>query len=294
MKRRTWVMSVVGAVVLAASAPTSVVLSQTAATVPQATQQEQQEQQEGTERSERSRMPFRPADGRRFGGGGGGAFGGSGGAGDRIRGRGGEWRRGDGRADGRGGDNFLNFDEPSDEEWKEIEAFMKKYSPKRLERLSDIGDEQRQQGLRNLFAARYRAMEEMKERDPEIYELRLERMPVEDEVFALGWDLAQDRVDEPEAREELKKTLRRHLRKLVKSRLRERALRLKQMEQQLDQAQEKLKDDLDEKRVDEAIEANLEDIVEERWPRHFRAPVRERGRAEEQPTDPAESFQDGS
>ena len=293
MKRPTSAVLTIGAMVLAGTAFGPFALSQTSTGDAKPAEQSgiaQSAPAPDDSRDERPRPPFRPGDGRRLGGGGGGGGGGGlgpGGAGgfgqggDGMgggRGRSGEWRRGDGRGDGPGS---IDFDEPSDEEWKEIAAFMEKHSPERLKRLDEIGDEQRQQSVKNMFAARYRAMKDLEQRDPQLHELRLERMKVEDEVFALGWDLARDRFDKPEERDKLVTELRPHLRKLVRNRLRERGLRLKQMEKEIEQQRQQLREDQDEKRVEAAVEANLAEISEERWPRQFRARER-RG-------DPAEA-----
>lgn len=203
---------------------------------------------------------FRQPGERRFGDGRGtGGFGGpgAGGAGDGMRPRG-EWRRGDFA-------NPVGPGEPSEEEWKEITAFMKAHSPKRLERIDEIGDEQRQQGVRNMFAARYRAMQDLKERDPDLYKVRLERLPIEDEVFTLSWELAHSKTDKGDAERD---KLRQLMRRLVKSRLDERTLRLKQAERRIELERERLKND--EQRIDALVEANLADIAAERLPRDLR------------------------
>ena len=181
-----------------------------------------------------------------------------------------EWRRGsipDGRLE--------NFSEATPEEWKEIEAFMKKHSPERWTRLEEVGDDQRQQGVRNMFAARYRALQELKQQDPEMYQIRIARMPIEDKAFDLSWKLTHARPNEPQ--DENKAKLRVQLGLLVKSKLDERELRLRHLEKHLAEARQKLKDD--EQRMDELVNANLNDIAEDRLPRDLRpqlVPRRER------------------
>jgi hypothetical protein len=178
-----------------------------------------------------------------------------------------EWRRGsDFRPE--------NFSEPTPDEWKEIEAFMKSNSPERFKRLDDIGDDQRQQGVRNMFAARYRMLQDLKERDPEIYQIRLARMPIEDKVFELGWKLSRRQGEKPD---DIKKELRQQFRVLLKSQFDERALHLRRMEKRLAS---------DQQRIEEMVDANLNDLAEERMPRNLRpqAPLRrERPREEDTP-----------
>jgi hypothetical protein len=170
-----------------------------------------------------------------------------------------------------------NFTEPTAEEWKEIEAFMKANSPERLQHLEDISED-RQQSVKNMFAARYRALQELKEQDPEMYQIRVARMPIEDKAFELSWKLTHNRGKVAKT-DDTKAQLRTQLRLLVTSRLDERALRLRHLEKHLADEREKLKED--EKHVDELVESNLADVAEDRIPRDLRPqlmPRRERPR----------------
>jgi len=207
---------------------------------------------------------------------GGGSSSSGGGGGDGMRARM-EWRRNGGGFGGFGEPRPENFAEPTPEEWKDIEAFMKANSPERLARLDDIADDKRQQNVKNMFAARYRALQDLKEQDAEMYKIRVARMPVEDKVFELSWKLTHNRK-EPKP-DDLRNQLRGQLRLLVRSRLDERALRLRQLEKRLANERTKLKDD--EGRVDELVESNLADIAADSLPRDLRPqlnPRRERPR----------------
>jgi hypothetical protein len=205
-----------------------------------ATQPDRQEQTDGGGGGggERDGRPgFRDAPGdRRFG------------DGTRWPGGRGEWRRGDARPE--------YFAPPTTDEWAKIEAFMKSHSPERLKRLEEIGDDERQQGVRSMFAARYRTMQDLKDRDPEIYQIRLARMPVEDQVFDLGW-----KVKHKQSTKADEDQLRAQLRVLIKSRLQERAVHVRRAEQRLQE---------DEKRLDELVTANLKDIADDGIPRDLR------------------------
>jgi hypothetical protein len=216
-----------------------------------ATQPQPQQAQPPGDRD--GRGEFRDMRERRFGGGGddmrprGSGMGGG-------MGGGGEWRR----------DNFA---EPGADEWEEIKLFMKSHSPERLGRLDEIGDDNRQQAVRNMFAARYRMLQELKERDPELYDIRLKRLPVEDKAFELSWRLMRKQADNPE---EARKQLRAQLRELVKNRLQERALHIRHMEQRLKLEEQRMK--AEEQRIDETVDANMSDLAEERLPRDLRPP----------------------
>jgi hypothetical protein len=201
------------------------------------------------------RGEFRDMRERRPGGGGGGDdMRTRGGVGPGGGGGGGEWRR----------DNFAD---PDTDEWDKIKAFMKQHSPERLNRLEEIGDEKRQEAVRNMFAARYRMLQEVKERDPELYDIRLKRLPVEDKAFELSWRLMRKQAEKPE---EARKQLRAQLRELVKSRLQERAVHLRHMEQRLKLEEQRMQ--AEEQRIEETVEANLSDLAEERLPRDLRPP----------------------
>src|SRR5205823_4356852 len=87
----------------------------------------------------------------------------------------GEWRREFPRSYGP--------DEPiSDEKWKQIEELMKKYSPQRWERLQEV-PEDRRDDIRRAMARRYDLLERLKEQEPAVYDLRLKRLAIEDQIF---------------------------------------------------------------------------------------------------------------
>ena len=263
MKRiaRIVTVSTLGAAVLGAACAATTAWSQTSAPAQAApapaTQPQQPPSQQPRDRD--ARGEFRDMRDRRTGGGDDMRARGGGGGG------GGEWSRGEMRAD--------LLDEPSPEEWEEIKAFMKSHSPERLARLEEIGDEGRQAGVKKMFAARYRTMQALKERDPELYQIRLKRMPVEDKAFELSWRLMRKQVNNPE---ETRKQLRAQLRELVKSRIDERALHLRYMERRLK---------LEEQRIDETVEANMSDLADERVPRDLRPPQFGGGRRDRRDED---------
>jgi hypothetical protein len=102
-----------------------------------------------------------------------------------FRGRGGGWR-------------------PSDEDWNEISAFMKQYSPKRWEVYQKLPPD-RQQSLQIIVARRYRLMQWVRNTDPELYEIQKTRWILGDEIFGLTQDLkAANSATEPGVRQKLK------------------------------------------------------------------------------------------
>jgi hypothetical protein len=222
-----------------------------------------------TTRPQQSPVPFRTDGGERR----------LEGRGDGMRGfRGGneEWRRGDARPDN------PNFAEPSKEEWEDVRKFMDKYSPKRLARMEDIADDTRQQFVRNMAAARYRAIQEIKQRDEKLYEIRLKRMKIEDDVFALSWDAkGADKPEKPRAE------LRSKLREMVLSSLEERKYHLQRAAERLKQSQKEIQEDEQDQRIDAAVDAKMREMDDDRWPRDLRPPRRPR-EADEVNAAPAE------
>jgi hypothetical protein len=192
-------------------------------------------------------------------------------------------RGGGGQGPGRGEWSRDSFADPDTDEWEKIKAFMKKHSPERLSRLEEIGDENRQQAVRNMFAARYRMLQELETRDPELHAIRLKRLPVEDKAFELSWRLMRKQADNPN---EADKQLRAQLRELVKSRLQERALHIRHMEQRLKMEEQRMK--AEEQRIEETVKANMDDLAEERLPRDLRPPQfgRRERRDDESPGSP--------
>src|SRR5439155_23203907 len=80
--------------------------------------------------------------------------------------RAGEWRR--------GLNNPAATRPIGPEEMQDIDHFMKLWSPKRWARLKEM-PEDRQERLRGFVAARYRALQALKQNDREMYDIRLGR-----------------------------------------------------------------------------------------------------------------------
>ena len=147
----------------------------------------------------------------------------------------------------------------SEADWQEITQFMKQYSPKRWAKLTDLPEE-RQGRLKSFVADRYRMMQQMKQNDPAMFDLRLKRLPIEDEIFALGWDLNH----KPDDADATRKKLREQVRMLIESRIDEHELRIKELKDRLEQEQKRLAEAKANK--DSMIDASMAAIDNERWP----------------------------
>jgi hypothetical protein len=147
----------------------------------------------------------------------------------------------------------------TDQERDEVMRFMEKYSPKRTQRLKDV-PEKRQEPIVRRISAQYRALQRIKEEDPQIYELRLKRLPLEDEMFELGWQLKHDDANTTRATDEqLRSRLREQVRLFVDNCLEERRLRAQRQGQRLRQEQQRL--EADQRQLNELI-ANKESLIE--------------------------------
>lgn len=167
---------------------------------------------------------------------------------------GGEWRR-----EYRG---LRPWEEISDEKWAAVERFMKAHSPERLKRLDEVPDERREM-IRRSIVRRFDSMQQAREREPKMYELRLKRMRIEDEIFTLGLKLKE--LVKPDAVEKTRKELRAQVKALLENRLSERRLRLEQAEQRLKEERKGLQ--REEEGLAEIVERHLKWLVEEdRWP----------------------------
>jgi hypothetical protein len=165
---------------------------------------------------------------------------------ERFGPRSGEWRR----------------SEPiSDDRWAQLGAFMKQYSPKRWERMSDLSDEARNR-IGHMIDRRLTQLDWLKEADPKVYDIRVKRMRIEDEIFGLGWQLTHDRPDHPE---KLRAKLKSQVTALVHNKLDERRTRIHEMQARLDQERQSLKED--QASADDAVAAHMKAIEQNaRWP----------------------------
>jgi hypothetical protein len=138
---------------------------------------------------------------------------------------------------------------------EEIATFMKTHSPKRWQRFQDLGSERREK-LFHSIRQQYHWMQRLKEDDRQIYDLRLKRLPIEDAMFDLSWQLRHaDAKDEAELRAQL----RQQVRAFLDSSLAERELRLARWRERVRQGQEMIQ--REESRLAEAS-ANREQMIE--------------------------------
>ncbi len=94
---------------------------------------------------------------------------------------------------------------PTDEEWREAADFLQQYTPKRLAALNQLADGPLKQRVKNFIYGRYVAIMRAKENFPEIYQLQVKRLMIEDNIFATHRQmLAASTVARPAIRMQLK------------------------------------------------------------------------------------------
>ena len=133
------------------------------------------------------------------------------------------------------------FAPPTDEEWQQIEVFAAENSPRRLKRIQMMRESQDPalRGVQGFLVMRYRALQAMKQHDPDLYARRLEGLKVEDKVFGAVEDGAGAATATPEQ----KQALREDVRKLVTMNLEEREERINRMAEFLEAQRQKLIED---------------------------------------------------
>lgn len=148
---------------------------------------------------------------------------------------------------------------PSEEEWKQVETFAEANSPRRLAALSKLRDatDPAYRGGQMFLTVRYRALQQMKEHDPDLYAERLKAMVVEDKVFGA----VEDGHAKPEATADQRDALLADVKQLVAFNLKEREQRLERLAKVLDDERKKLTDD--QAREDELADQKMDEIERE-------------------------------
>jgi len=128
---------------------------------------------------------------------------------------------------------------PDDETWKTIAEFMQKNSPRRFETYKkQVTDEEKMNRLKSAIASRYKALEDLKQANPALYDIRLKRVAIEDQVFGLSSDLRHGEGEEKQVRTKL----RQQVAALFASRLAEHKLLLSQLEQKVANEKKRVED----------------------------------------------------
>ena len=161
----------------------------------------------------------------------------------------------------------------SEQEKGEISNVMRTYSPERFRRLDEVPGEERKDKIFDSIAAQYRMLQRMKHEDPEIYDLRLKRLPIEDKMFELRWKLNHDNPNDNVDPRELRKVLREQLGLFVENCLTERRIRVNRAQALLQRAESEK-----EQLINAALENDRADRLRELAdPRYMASPRRMKG-----------------
>jgi hypothetical protein len=171
-------------------------------------------------------------------------------------------------------------------QWGDVDWFMKKWTPTRWQKFSELAENQRKEKLKTIVANRYRAMQELKLNDTDTYQLRIKRLQIEDRIFDLGWRVnhngeppttqpaAVDDGDRAAAAsrpsyasmsaDQLRTELRKEVRSLIANRIEERRLHVRQLSERLNSETARLNEE--QQNVDQLVETGMSNIEKQRWP----------------------------
>ena len=146
------------------------------------------------------------------------------------------------------------FQPPSAEDLKDAMLFMSSNSPRQYAALNKLPDNQRKTNLKNLATRMY--LQVMRD-EPELRDAAIKRIKLEDEVFGLASELR----DPPAGKQpdQTKSELKEKLKSLVAAGITERELRLKNLEDTVKRAHDKL--DKDKVSQDVLVDKRYNDIV---------------------------------
>ena len=137
------------------------------------------------------------------------------------------------------------------QEWELAAQFMEQHSPRRWRAYQSLPDERRQ-GVRRMIYVRYRNLQQLRGDDPELYDVRMRQLVMEDDIWRLVDELRASTSEEQ--REPIIQQIRQRVQETTALWLKEREHRLARQEAVLQTMREDLATD----------RQNLEEIINER------------------------------
>lgn len=127
----------------------------------------------------------------------------------------------------------------SERETEEATVFMREYAPNRWQVVQALPEEGAvRRGVMGFIVARYRALQDTKRDDPKLYEVKLQQLTAEDDVYGL---IASNPT--AEARQKHRSELRMAVRKMMDLNLIERELRIERLKRSLAAEEQRLEKD---------------------------------------------------
>lgn len=129
--------------------------------------------------------------------------------------------------------------QPSEEDVAETMTFMREHSPNRVKAMENLPEEgAAQRRVLPFMVARYRALQAVKDEDPQLYDLNVKQIEIEDELYGLV--ASARRIGE---REKLHDRIRAVVKRQEETNFAEREHRLNRLRESLRREEKKLADD---------------------------------------------------
>jgi hypothetical protein len=144
---------------------------------------------------------------------------------------------------------------PTTSEWEDISAFMKEHSPERFKALSNLPEGRARTSLVALATRNYRNLLRMRNEQPDVAQLMMDRVELEDQIFKLANQLKSAKNQADRQSDTDKKLLQQKIGELLDMNIKERQLRISKLEKTLQNEQTQLAEDS--KNRDELIERRL-------------------------------------
>lgn len=136
----------------------------------------------------------------------------------------------------------------TEDQWNGLSSLMEKHSPYRWQIFNSIDEPSRQARIRAYIITQYRNVLDTVSSNPELHELLVRRLELEDHVFESAVELSSDGMRRSESapeRRSLREKFKGQVNELVKLGMDERRLRIRQMERTI--AAQKVRLEADEK-----------------------------------------------
>ena len=151
---------------------------------------------------------------------------------------------------------FGRFAPPSAPEIDDALEFMQENAPNRWQAIQSLPDDgsSLRRNVIGFVVARYRALQGVKEDDPKLYEIKVQELRAEDEVYGLLSDAGT-----PELREKMRKHLEGAARKMMELTLAERQQRIVRLKEIVGHQEQSLTQDR--QQIDAMVTARVEALI---------------------------------
>lgn len=139
-------------------------------------------------------------------------------------------------------------------ELEDVARFMSEYAPNRWAAMRNLPDEVKG-GVMNFIVARYRSVSQLQDNDPDLYQLKLQQLTTEDEIYGIVT------VTDPERRQQARDAIAAAVRKLTELNIAEREYRLARLKKEVQEEETRLAADRAE--MDEQVKSRTETLISE-------------------------------